>query len=111
MSAGFSGEKGKTEPPLARVKLFKVLPPGFSGGNQGGVRGAVVAIVAIGRPPLHAPWRVYSLRRYMNAGYELQLAGDAFKSVVDESTEDTIVWRSGDGRMKQVRLPRMIFVR
>lgn len=41
----------------------------------------------------------------------LQLAGEAFKSVVDEGAEDLIVWQSGDGRMKQARLPRVIFVR
>jgi hypothetical protein len=41
----------------------------------------------------------------------LQLAGEAFKSVVDEGAEDTIIWRSSDGRMKRARLPRVIFVR
>jgi len=45
----------------------------------------------------------------------LQIAGDAFKTVVDEDTIDTIVWkRSGtDGLdyLKRARLPRVIFVR
>ncbi|MGH8807467.1 MAG: DUF3375 domain-containing protein [Noviherbaspirillum sp.] len=45
----------------------------------------------------------------------LQLADDSFKAVVDEETSDLIVWKSldqnGDSRMKQARLPRVIFVR
>jgi len=45
----------------------------------------------------------------------LQLASDSFKSVVDEAESDVIVWRSAaeDGveRVKQARLPRVIFVR
>lgn len=45
----------------------------------------------------------------------LQLASDAFKSVVDEEAAETIVWsREGpDGQeyAKQARLPRVIFVR
>jgi len=45
----------------------------------------------------------------------LQLASDAFKSVVDEEVAETIVWsREGpDGQeyAKQARLPRVIFVR
>lgn len=45
----------------------------------------------------------------------LQLAGDAFKAVVDEETTDVIVWRgSGSNGLeqdKQARLPRVIFVR
>jgi hypothetical protein len=45
----------------------------------------------------------------------LQLASDAFKSVVDEEVAETIVWRrqGQDGReyAKQARLPRVIFVR
>jgi len=45
----------------------------------------------------------------------LQLAGDAFKTVVDEDAAETIVWRRAgpDGReqAKQARLPRVIFVR
>ncbi len=40
----------------------------------------------------------------------LQLGGEAFKTVIDEQVEDTIVWRSQD-RNKQARLPRVIFVR
>ena len=45
----------------------------------------------------------------------LQLAGDAFKTVVDEETQEAIVWR-GEGPdsqeyVKQARLPRVIFVR
>jgi hypothetical protein len=45
----------------------------------------------------------------------LQLAGDTFKTVVDEDSIDTIAWeRTGnDGleSMKQARLPRVIFMR
>lgn len=45
----------------------------------------------------------------------LQLAGDTFKTVVDEDTVDTIAWkRTGtDGleTVKQARLPRVIFMR
>lgn len=42
----------------------------------------------------------------------LQLAGETFKSVVDEEVTEIIVWRYGDdGRIKQARLPRVIFVR
>ncbi|HVK55042.1 MAG TPA: DUF3375 domain-containing protein [Burkholderiales bacterium] len=42
----------------------------------------------------------------------LQLAGDTFKAVVDEGAMDVIVWNTeSDGRMKQARLPRVIFVR
>ncbi len=41
----------------------------------------------------------------------LQLASEAFETVVDEDTEETIVWQTGDGRMKRARLPRVIFVR
>jgi len=45
----------------------------------------------------------------------LQLAGDTFKTVVDEEVTETIVWsREGaDGReyKKKARLPRVIFVR
>lgn len=45
----------------------------------------------------------------------LQLAGDSFKTVVDEDAAETIVWRRAgpDGRdhAKQARLPRVIFVR
>ncbi|RJG03579.1 DUF3375 domain-containing protein [Noviherbaspirillum sedimenti] len=45
----------------------------------------------------------------------LQLAGEEFQAVVDEEAADVIVWQdhgSGDGeRMKQARLPRVIFVR
>ena len=41
----------------------------------------------------------------------LQLAGEAFQAVVDEEAEDTVVWHSSDGRRKQARLPRVIFVR
>jgi hypothetical protein len=45
----------------------------------------------------------------------LQLAGDAFKTVVDEETQEAIIW-SGEGPggqeyVKQARLPRVIFVR
>ncbi len=45
----------------------------------------------------------------------LELAGEAFKSVIDETAEEVIVWRgvdrTGQERMKQARLPRVIFVR
>jgi flagellar motility protein MotE (MotC chaperone) len=45
----------------------------------------------------------------------LELAGETFKSVIDEAAEDVIVWRgedrAGQERMKQARLPRVIFVR
>ena len=45
----------------------------------------------------------------------LQLAGDTFKTVVDERTIDVIVWQgmvaNGGECMKQARLPRVIFVR
>lgn len=45
----------------------------------------------------------------------LQLASDAFKTVIDEGTVDVIVWQgradNGDINLKQARLPRVIFVR
>ena len=45
----------------------------------------------------------------------LELAGDAFKSVVDEETTDVIVWQgvgaNGLEQTKQARLMRVIFVR
>jgi flagellar motility protein MotE (MotC chaperone) len=45
----------------------------------------------------------------------LQLAGDTFKTVVDEDAAETIVWRregpDGHKYEKQARLPRVIFVR
>jgi hypothetical protein len=45
----------------------------------------------------------------------LQLAGDTFKSVVDEEVAEEIVWRregpDGQEYAKQARLPRVIFVR
>ncbi len=45
----------------------------------------------------------------------LQLAGDTFKSVVDEETCETIVWqgasRDGTVQRKEARLPRVIFVK
>lgn len=45
----------------------------------------------------------------------LQLAGDSFKTVVDESAAEILVWhgRDRDGRecRKQARFPRVIFVR
>ncbi|MDP1633677.1 MAG: DUF3375 family protein, partial [Gallionellaceae bacterium] len=45
----------------------------------------------------------------------LQLAGDIFKTVVDEEVTETIVWRYGgpdcQDYAKQARLPRVIFVR
>ena len=45
----------------------------------------------------------------------LQLAGDSFKSVVDEGVSELIVWRGmtqdGQPYARQARLPRVIFVR
>lgn len=45
----------------------------------------------------------------------LQLAGDTFKSVVDEETNEVVIWRGlgadGQEHAKQARLPRVIFVR
>jgi hypothetical protein len=45
----------------------------------------------------------------------LQLAGDSFKSVVDEDAADEIVWQGagadGQEHAKRARLPRVIFVR
>ncbi len=45
----------------------------------------------------------------------LQLAGDASKTVVDEDTTETIIWKrtgpDGQKHTKQARLPRVIFVR
>lgn len=54
--------------------------------------------------PGHPAWMSY-----------LQLASDAFKTVVDEDAAETIVWRragpDGQEYEKQARLPRVIFVR
>jgi hypothetical protein len=44
----------------------------------------------------------------------LQLAGDAFSAMVDEEMTDVILWKTTDqygGRIRQARLPRVIFVR
>jgi hypothetical protein len=45
----------------------------------------------------------------------LELSGEGFRSTVDETAEDTIVWwavdREGRDQAKQARLPRVIFVR
>ena len=45
----------------------------------------------------------------------LELAGEGFKSTIDEAAEDLIVWwgvgRDGQEQTKQARLPRVIFVR
>jgi hypothetical protein len=41
----------------------------------------------------------------------MQLATDAFKSVIDEEIADVIFWDTEDGRAKQATLPRVIFVR
>jgi hypothetical protein len=45
----------------------------------------------------------------------LELAGEGFKSTIDEAAEDLIVWwgmgRHGQQQTKQARLPRVIFVR
>lgn len=47
-------------------------------------------------------------------GY-LQLGSDAFRAVVDESTEELILWEAsgldGEPRSKQARMPRVLFVR
>ena len=47
-------------------------------------------------------------------GY-LQLGSDAFQAVVDESTEELILWEApgldGEVRRKQARMPRVLFVR
>jgi phosphoserine phosphatase len=45
----------------------------------------------------------------------LELAGEGFRSTIDEAAEDLIVWwgvgRDGQEQTKQARLPRVIFVR
>lgn len=45
----------------------------------------------------------------------LQLANDVFKTVVDEETNELIIWKRGEqngpGYTKQARLPRVIFMR
>jgi Protein of unknown function (DUF3375) len=45
----------------------------------------------------------------------LELAGEGFRSTIDEASEDLIVWwgvgRDGQQQTKQARLPRVIFVR
>jgi hypothetical protein len=45
----------------------------------------------------------------------LELAGEGYKSTIDEAAEDLIVWwgvgRDGQEQTKQARLPRVIFVR
>jgi len=45
----------------------------------------------------------------------LQLASDVFKTVVDEETNELIIWKRGEqdgpGYTKQARLPRVIFIR
>jgi hypothetical protein len=45
----------------------------------------------------------------------LELAGEGFKSMIDEAAEDIIVWwgtgRDGRKQAKQAKLPRVIFVR
>jgi hypothetical protein len=45
----------------------------------------------------------------------LELAGEGFKSMIDEAAEDIIVWwgtdRDGRKQAKQARLPRVIFMR
>ena len=41
----------------------------------------------------------------------LQLAGATFQAVVDEDTEEAVVWQNADGHKKMARLPRVIFVR
>ncbi len=43
----------------------------------------------------------------------LQLAGEGFKSVVDEAATESITWTASDGPQttRQARLPRVIFVR
>jgi hypothetical protein len=45
----------------------------------------------------------------------LELAGEQFKSTIDETAEDIVVWwgrgRAGEEQARQARLPRVIFVR
>jgi hypothetical protein len=44
----------------------------------------------------------------------LQLASDGFSAIVDEEMNDVILWKTTDqdgGRIRQARLPRVIFVR
>jgi hypothetical protein len=41
----------------------------------------------------------------------LQLATESAKTVLDEATSEPVVWQTQDGRWKQARLPRVIFVR
>jgi flagellar motility protein MotE (MotC chaperone) len=41
----------------------------------------------------------------------LQLASERTQTVVDETTIDTVTWQDSDGRTKQARLPRVIFLR
>ncbi|MBX9722499.1 MAG: DUF3375 domain-containing protein, partial [Candidatus Obscuribacterales bacterium] len=41
----------------------------------------------------------------------LQLATDTFETVIDEDVNDVILLKSQDGNLKQVSLPRVIFVR
>lgn len=45
----------------------------------------------------------------------LELASESFQTVVDEEATETIIWQSaslnGEEKMKQARLPRVIFVR
>lgn len=45
----------------------------------------------------------------------LELAGETFKTVVDEQTTDLVVWTGagadGEDRVRQARLPRVIFVK
>ncbi len=41
----------------------------------------------------------------------LQVGSDTFKTVVDEEVTDTVRWNCGQGRVKQARMPRVIFMR
>lgn len=41
----------------------------------------------------------------------LSLAAEQPNAVIDEQTRETVRWRSGEGKMRQATLPRVIFVR
>lgn len=43
-------------------------------------------------------------------GY-MELAAEQGAAVIDDSVEDTVAWRTGDGVWKRARLPRVIFAR
>ncbi len=45
----------------------------------------------------------------------LELAGERFKSMIDETAEDSIAWwgedRDGEAQVRRARLPRVIYLR